>query len=73
MVSTAGGQVVLKYRQAEVVYQTATPAPGFRVEIEKPGPPEVELEFESESLKIEIHAKWDSGELKVEISESDDD
>ena len=72
-VSTAGGTVVLKYRPDEVVLQTATPAPGFRAEVEKWGPPEVELEFESDHSKFEIRAKWDGGDLKVEISGEDED
>ena len=34
------------------------PAPGFQVEVGKQGPPEVEVEFESESQKIEVQAAW---------------
>lgn len=72
-ISTAGGVVVVRYRPGEVMVQATTPAPGFRGEIEKGGPPEVEVEFESDSLKIEIHAKWEDGDLDVKVSESAED
>ncbi len=32
-----------------------------------------DVEFESETLKVEYRAKWDHGELIIEISESQDD
>jgi hypothetical protein len=70
--------VILWYALGEaelllVAYQTVTPAPGFQVEVGKQGPPEVEVEFESESLKIEVHAAWRDGDLDVEVSESSED
>lgn len=68
--STTGGSVVLKYRPGEVVLQTATPAAGFQAEVEDAGPPKVEVEFESESSKVSVHAKWADGELDVETDES---
>lgn len=73
LVQTAGGAVTLRYRPGEVVYQSATPAPGFQVEVDHAGPPEVEVEFESESSKIEVHASWRDGALDVDISESGED
>jgi hypothetical protein len=72
-VETEGGTLLLRYRPDEVTYQTVTPAPGFQVEVGKQGPPEVEVEFESESLKIEVHAAWRDGDLDVEVSESSED
>ena len=51
--------MLLRYRPGEVAYQSATPAPGFQVEVEKQGPPEVKVEFESESHKVDIEAAWD--------------
>ncbi len=69
--ATDGGTVVVKYRPDEVVLQAASPAAGFRVEVDKAGPPEVDVEFESETLKVEYRATWDHGELIIEISESD--
>lgn len=75
-VETRGGTVVFRYRPGEVIYQTATPAPGYKVEVDKQGPPEAELEFESADDKVEIHAAWESGDIDIEISgssEEDDD
>ena len=69
-VNTGGGTVVLSYRPDEVVLQSASPKPGFAAEIKKSGPPEVEVEFESESAKYEVKAKWSGGQLSVE-SEQD--
>ena len=72
-VETRGGTVVLRYRPGEVIYQTATPAAGYKVEVGKQGPPEVEIEFESEEDKVEIHAAWESGDIDIEISGSSED
>lgn len=72
-VQTTGGNVLLRYRPGEVAYQSATPAPGYQVEVEKPGPPEVKVEFESQSDKVEIEAGWGDGDLKVNVSEEDED
>ncbi|HLU31495.1 MAG TPA: hypothetical protein VK088_07005 [Acidimicrobiia bacterium] len=72
-VETRGGTVVFRYRPGEVIYQTATPAAGYRVEVDKQGPPEVEIEFESEEDKVEIHAAWESGDIDIEISGSSED
>jgi hypothetical protein len=41
--------------------------------VEKAGPPEVEVEFESETLKVEYRARWDHDELVIRVSESEDD
>lgn len=65
--------MVLRYRPGEVTYQSATPAPGFQVEVDEHGPPEVEVEFESESRKVEVHAAWREGDLDVEVSHSEED
>lgn len=73
LVQTAGGAVTLRYRPGEVVYQSATPAPGFQVEVDHAGPPEVKVEFESESSKIEVRASWRDGALDVDISASGED
>jgi hypothetical protein len=72
-VQTTGGNVLLRYRPGEVAYQSATPAPGYQVEVEKPGPPEVKVEFESQSDKVEIEAGWEDGDLEVNVSEEDED
>jgi len=71
-VNTVGGTVVLSYRPDEVVLQSASPKPGFAAEIKKSGPPEVEVEFEGESEKFEVKAKWSGGQLIVESDQEDD-
>lgn len=73
VVQTSGGNVALRYRPGEVAYQSATPAPGYQVEVDDRGPPEVELEFESESHKVDIRAAWRDGDLDVDVSESSED
>ena len=70
-ISTSGGNVVVKYRPDEVVLQAASPAAGFRVEVDKAGPPEVRVEFENETSSVEVRVEWEDGELDIEISEDD--
>ena len=65
-----GGTVVVSYRPGEVRLETAVPLPGFQVEIDKPGPPEVDVEFESSSLRVRIRAEWEEGSLEIDIDES---
>jgi hypothetical protein len=66
--------VVVSYRAGEVVLGSATPAPGYAADVKKAGPPEVEVEFESEEAKYKVRATWDHGELTVETeSEAEDD
>lgn len=72
-VQTAGGTVNLRYRPGEVTYQSATPAPGYHVEAEKQGPPDVKVEFESASEKIELEASWQDDGLDVQVSQEDGD
>jgi hypothetical protein len=65
--------VVVSYRPNEVVLSSAAPAAGFFAEIKKQGPPEVDVEFESESAKYRARARWANGDLLVETeSEADD-
>ena len=62
----------MSYRPDEVVLSSAVPASGFSAEIKKEGPPEVDVEFESEPAKYRVRASWEGGDLAVEI-ESDAD
>lgn len=70
-IPTEGGIVVVSYRPGEVQLGSASPAAGFAAEIKKSGPPEVDVEFESESAKYRVRARWAAGDLSVEV-ESDD-
>jgi hypothetical protein len=63
--------VVVTYRVGEVTLSSASPAAGFAADIKKSGPPEVDVEFESDSAKYRVKAKWSDGDLFVE-TDSDD-
>jgi hypothetical protein len=63
--------VVVSFRPGEVILNGATPAAGFAVDVEKQGPPEVKVEFESEAARIEVQVKWDD-KLVIE-TEADGD
>lgn len=71
-IPTGGGTVVVNYRGDEVVLNAATPAAGFAVEVDKSGPDEVAVEFESDSAKYEVKARSSGGVLDVE-TDSDTD
>jgi len=65
-IPTDGGTVVVSYRPGQVVLDGATPAAGFKVEVEKQGPPEVRVKFENESKKVEVRVDWD-GKLVTDV------
>ncbi|HLF42925.1 MAG TPA: hypothetical protein VJA46_05265 [Acidimicrobiia bacterium] len=67
-IPTVGGTVVVSYRPGEVVLDGATPAPGFTVESDKQGPPDVKVEFNSESTRVEVEVKWDDT-LVIDVRE----
>jgi hypothetical protein len=62
--------VIVSYAPGEVRLQSATPNPGFDMEIEDRGPDRVEVRFESDQAEYRVEVRWDSGELKVEIDQS---
>ena len=68
-VTTTGGVVVLSYRPDEVELQAATPAPGYAVEIDDPGPPRVRVEFESDDDDVRVEARWDNGGLDIDVDQ----
>lgn len=72
-IETGGGVVVVRYRNGEVVLGSASPAAGFAAEIQKDGPTEVEVEFESESADYRVRAQWSDGALSVETGSEDED
>ena len=69
--------MTLSFGNGEVRVASMTPNAGFDADIEKSGPIEVEVDFESNDHKSELSAKIENGELKVETEEeprgSDDD
>jgi len=70
-IPTGGGVVVVRYRTGEVILGSASPAAGFAAEIKKEGPPEVDVEFESDSSEYRVRAKWSDGGLSVETESGD--
>jgi hypothetical protein len=71
-VQTGGGVVVVSYRPDQVVLSSASPAAGFSADIKKQGPPEVDVEFESEFGDYRVRARWANGDLAVETESEDD-
>jgi hypothetical protein len=71
-IPTGGGVVVVRYRPDEVLLGSASPAAGFAAEIKKAGPPDVDVEFDSDSAEYRVRARWADGDLAVEV-ESDAD
>lgn len=47
------------------------PAPGFTVEIDKSGPPEVRVELIGAEVEVEVRVEWGNGRVNVEIDEDD--
>ncbi len=68
-----GGWVRIVFSPGAVTLDGAGPNPGFTMEIEKAGPPEVELDFESGSHKSRFNAEWSGGQLVVDIEEEPED
>jgi len=66
-INSAGGSVVIRHRPGEVEYQAAAPAAGFGVEVDDAGPDRVRVEFESEDADIRVEARWENGELDIEV------
>jgi hypothetical protein len=69
--TTAAGVVRIMVSGESVTFAGATADPGWTVELEKAGPPEVEVHFEKnddEEDEVEFHAKFEDGELVVTIS-----
>ena len=68
-----GGQVTITALDPTVSLIAAVPAPGFSVEFDHLGPGEVRVEFESETHRSSFRARWENGELDIEIDEDADE
>lgn len=60
--------MVVGHRPYEVRLESATPAPGFTMEIDKQGPDEVRVEFENDDDSYEIRVRWEDGVLTTEVN-----
>ncbi|HEX2155002.1 MAG TPA: hypothetical protein VHL52_13630 [Acidimicrobiia bacterium] len=47
--------------------ESATPSPGYAMEIDDRGPDEVRVEFEGEDDDFEVRVRWNNGALGVEV------
>lgn len=70
-VGSAGGTVTVSYRDGQVYFEGATPAPGYSVEVDDDGPEHVVVEFESEDETIEVRIEWRDGELVSQVETED--
>jgi len=64
-----GGLVTISVDDPNVYLVAATPKAGFSVEIDKAGPGEVRVEFESSDRESSFRARWEDGELDIDIDE----
>ena len=64
-----GGQVWISADEPDVALVNAVPKAGFSVEIDKAGPEEVRVEFESSDHESSFRARWKDGELDIDIEE----
>lgn len=66
-----GGTVTVKVSGNQVTLVSAVPSSGFAVEVEKNGPDEVKVEFESDESDSEIRIRVHDGHLEVDIGGED--
>lgn len=64
-----GGVVLLNHRPGEVRLASATPSPGFAMEIDEQGPDEVRVEFENDDDSYEVRVRWQDGALRIEVDD----
>ena len=63
---------MVSYRPGEVILDGATPTAGFTVDVDKQGPPEVRVEFESDTAKVEVRVEWDDM-LVIDVQADNED
>lgn len=68
-----GGQVTMSASNGEVHLVAAVPAGGFSAEIEDAGPAELKVEFESSDHHSTFRARWENGQLDIDIREEEED
>lgn len=59
--------MVVGHRSDQVRLESATPSPGFSMEIHETGPEEVRVEFGQGEESYEVRVGWDEGELDIEV------
>lgn len=67
------GTVVVTWGDWGVRLVSASPAPGYRVEVKNGGPPQVQIEFESEGTEAFFQAEVSDGQLQVSSGVENED
>ncbi|HEX6947848.1 MAG TPA: hypothetical protein VF246_10910 [Acidimicrobiia bacterium] len=49
-----------------ITFLSAVPAPGFALELDEPGPPEVRVEFIGSDTEVEVRVRWKDGQVEIE-------
>jgi hypothetical protein len=68
-IGSVGGTVTVSYGNGQVSLQGASPAFGYSMEIEKTGPDEVRVDFESEDSDVSVRVKWEGASLDIEVKD----
>ncbi len=66
-ISSPGGTVTVSYSNGQVHLQGASPAFGYSMEVEKTGPSEVRVDFESGGSDVSVRVKWEGARLDIEV------
>ncbi len=69
----AAGTVVVSWDDGGVTLVSASPAPGYRVEVKSAGPAQVKVEFEAEGAEQTFQAEVSDGQLQVRTGGDSDD
>ena len=68
-----GGSVVIESGGGQVRLVSASPRPGFSVEVDDDGPEKVDVEFRREDHESRFTAGWEDGRARVRIDEHGED
>lgn len=68
-INSAGGTVTVSYGDGQVHLQGASPAFGYSMEIEKTGPDEVRVDFESDDSDVSVRVEWEGNGLDIEVKD----
>jgi hypothetical protein len=68
-----GGRVTILAANPSVSLVGAVPDAGYSVSVEEDGPQLVRVEFKSGELESQFEARWDDGELVIDIDDDHDD
>jgi hypothetical protein len=68
-----GGQVTISALEPTVELVAAVPSAGFSAEIDEAGPEDVRVDFESSGHRSSFRARWENGELAIQLEEKPED